>query len=98
MVLDEAIAVHVAVLAHPRQRGLRVGQQAAGKVQVARPAHVLAEGDEEQRRRVHAAVVGAVRHALQLGQLAQADLVEDLAWLLITELVDLPALMARQEP
>ena len=39
-----------------------------------------------------------MRHALQLGQLAQADLVEDLAWLLITELVDLPALMARQEP
>src|SRR5205823_6926584 len=57
----------------------------------------LGEEDEEERRRVHAAVVGRVRHLARPGQLAPADLVEDLARLLLAIVVDPLSLVRRHE-
>src|SRR5262249_49213841 len=48
----------------------------------------LVEQDQKQRRRVGRAVVGRVRPLLERGQLAEADLVEDLPGLLVAEGVD----------
>ena len=95
LVLDESVAIRVAVGGHPLQRGLGVGQQLAGQIEVTRPAHVLAERHEEERCRIDAAVIGAVGHALQSGELADADLVQDLARLFVAEVVDLLALVLR---
>src|SRR5439155_12575082 len=96
-VFDESIAIGIAIRGHPLQRGLRVGQQLAGEIEVAGPAHVLAERHQKQRRRVDTAVVRAVRHTLEPGELTYAHLVQDLAWLFVAEVVDLLALVPRQE-
>ena len=52
---------------------------------VARPALVLLEQDQEERRGVGGAVVGRVRPLLEGGHLAEAQLVQDLAGLLVAE-------------
>ena len=96
-VLDVAVAVAVAVLVDPVERGERVVPAGAHERVVAGPAPVLGEQDQPQRRGVGGAVVRAVRLLAEQGQLAAAELVQDLARLLVPEVVDLRALERRQQ-
>src|SRR5438093_1125121 len=79
LILDEPVAIDITVVAHPAERCFRIGQQRTREVQVARPAHVLAQRDQKQWCGVDAAVIGAMRYAVQFGKLAQAHFVQDLA-------------------
>ena len=83
-----------------RRRGRRTGRStrapratlvppAANEVVVAGEAPVLRQQDQPERRRVGGAVVRAVRLLAEHRQLAAADLVQDLAGLLVAEVVDL---------
>ncbi len=91
-VLDIAVAVAVAELVDPGQRGHRVVAERAHDLRVARPAPVLGQQDQPERRRVGAAVVRAVRLEPELGQLAHPQLVQDLARLHVPEVVALGGL------
>ncbi len=78
-VLDEPVAVEVAVAVDPVERRQRVRPQALEQLVVAGPGVDLAEDDEPQRRRIDRAVVGVVRGLPGSGHLAGPQLVEDLA-------------------
>jgi hypothetical protein len=54
---------------------------------------VDAQQDQEQRRAVDAAVVRGLGDLVEVGQLVDAQLVEDLAGLLVAPVVDLAALV-----
>ena len=71
----------------PRQGGAGVGLERADELGVAGPALVLVEEDEEQRRGVGGPEVRRVRPLAEGGELAEAKLVEDLARLLLAEVV-----------
>ena len=77
-VLDEAVAVEVAVLVDPGERAQRGLPEVADERRVARPAPDLGEEDEVERRRVNRAVVA---REPRFGSLAVAHLVDDLAGL-----------------
>jgi hypothetical protein len=81
LVLDEAVAVAVAVLVDPPQRRERRLLHLAREGGVVGPAPDLGEKDEEERSRVDAPVVAV--EPLQ-GALAPPDLVHDLARLGVT--------------
>src|SRR3954451_908881 len=78
LVLDEAVAVAVAVLLDPIERGERGLLQVAHERRVVRPTPHLREQDEVERCRVDGAVVALVPCARRL---AVAHLVHDLAGL-----------------
>ena len=86
-VLDVAVAVEVPAVLDPGQRRTGVGLELADEPVVAGPAVVLVEQDEEQRRRVGGPEVRRVRSLAQRRQLAEAQLVQDLARLLLVEVV-----------
>ena len=65
--------------------GAGLALQRARQRPVAGPALVLLEQDQEQRRRVGAAVVGRVGPLLERRHLAEPQLVQDLARLLVAE-------------
>ena len=92
-VLHVAVAVPVAVVVDPAQRGERVVAQLADQVVVPGPAPVLRQQDQPELGGVGAAVVGVVGHHSLPGQLAEADLVQDLAGLLVGEVDAAPSLM-----
>ena len=85
LVLDVAVTIAVAVLVDPHQRGSRVRLELTDELGIAGPALVLVEQDEEERRRVGGAVVGRLRTLVEVYEFAEAQLVEDLAGLLIAE-------------
>ena len=76
LVLDEAVAVAIAVVVDPGQRRQRRRTKAAHEGGVVGPAPHLREQDEVERRRVDRAVVALEP---RLRRLALADLVHDLA-------------------
>ena len=98
LVLDEAVAVAVAVRVDPLERGERVRPERADEVEVAGPAVRLVEEDQPQRRRVDRAVVRPVRELPGPGQLADAQLVEDLARLHVPVRIVLGRLPVGQDP
>ena len=77
LVLDVAVAVAVPEVVHPVQRGARVGFERAHQVHVAGPAFVLIQQHEEERRGVTGTVVGRLRPFVEMGQLAETQLVKD---------------------
>ena len=77
-VLDEAVAVEVAVLVDPREGAHRGLPKVLDEPRVARPAPDFGEEDEVERRRVDGAVVA---RKPCLGALAVPNLVDDLAGL-----------------
>ena len=79
LVLDEAVAVAVAVAVDPAQGGLDVGPERLDERPVAGALVVGAGQQDEQRRGIDAAVVAAEGHLLQRRHLAVAGLVQDLA-------------------
>ena len=92
LVLDVAVAVTIAVPVDPGERGGDLVPSPENERVLAGEAPVLREEDQPERRRVGGAVVGAVRHLAQPRQLAAADFVQDLAGLLVPEVVDPRAL------
>ena len=96
LVLDEAVAVPIAVPVDPVEGGERVRPEPVHELAVAGPVVDLAEEDEPQRRGVDAAVVRAVRQLLRRRHLADAQLVQDLARLSVPPLVELGRLARRE--
>ncbi len=88
LVRDVAVALEVGVLVDPVERRPRLALELADELAVARPALVLVEQDDVERRRVGAAVVRRVRPLLERRHLAVAHLVEDPARVLVAEVVD----------
>jgi hypothetical protein len=89
LVLDEAVAVAIAPLVDPAERGPSRWAEAVHELPVAGPVERLAEEDQPERRRVDAAVVRRVGQLPGPGRLADPQLVEDLARLGVAPLVDL---------
>src|SRR6202034_4449871 len=81
-VLDVPIAIGVPAGLDPGQRRTSMGLERADKLIVARPTVVLVKENQEQRRCVGAPVVRGVRALPARGELAKAQLVQDLARLL----------------
>ena len=86
-VLDVSVAVGVAAVLDPGQRRAGVGLQRADQLVVAGPAVVLVQQDQEQRRGVGGPEVRRVRALTARGELAESQLVQDLAGLLLVEVV-----------
>ncbi len=78
-VLDEAVAVGVRRAVDPGERALDRRPQLAHEGAVAGALGVAAGQHDEQRRGIDAAVVEAERHLAEVGHLAAAHLVQDLA-------------------
>jgi hypothetical protein len=97
-VLDQAVAVEVAVAVDPLERGDRRLAQLPEQVEVAGPVRVLAEQPEEQRGCVDAPVVAREGRLAEPGGLAHAQLVEDLARLLVALVVVLGADPSGEHP
>ena len=95
-VLDEPVAVGVAVGLDPLQRPVGVRQQRGDCAVLAAPALELAEQHDEQRRRVRTAVVRAAAAERERGGRAKAHLVQDLARLLLRARVEVAALPGSQ--
>ena len=85
----KAVPVAVAVLVDPIQAALRGRQMTLEQLAVAGATPGRMQRDQIERRRVRSSVVGRVRHQLELGELAQAEFVHDLARLGIAIIVAL---------
>ena len=97
-VLLQPVTVRVAVPVDPFEGALDIRAHQHELRQVAVPAKGLGGGEDEQGRRVVGSVVGSVRDEVQLGELAVADLVLDLAGLKVVLVVGDRALEIPQGP
>ncbi|MND95557.1 hypothetical protein D3C80_878150 [compost metagenome] len=88
-IVDQAVAVAVAIIAHPARSGDQVGPQGADGLHVVGAPRVGAGQGDEEAGGVDPAVVEAERHLAQGAHLAAACLVHDLAGGGIHEGVDL---------
>src|SRR3972149_4124939 len=92
-----AVAIGVAVGVQPIERGRERVVKLPEKAQVAGPFVVLARQPEEEGCGVDAAVVRRVRKLTRLRHLAAAELMQDLAWLLVSPGVRPAPLPASQD-
>src|SRR6266568_5021375 len=92
VVLDVTIPIAVAIAIDPVKRCPGGSFQATHEFRLSRPALELVEQDEEERGGVGSAVVGGLRALLEGGHFAEAQFVDDLARLLIAEIVHAHAL------
>src|SRR5579883_109620 len=97
VVVDVAVAVLVAVAAHPAERALDRRLELLEKACIAGPLRVMRQRNEEEDRRIDRAVAGALRHKTEPRQFADAQLVQDLAGLLLLLLRMTRALPFREE-
>src|SRR5439155_21262739 len=88
----------VAPFVDPLKRGTRCGLELAYELFVARPTLDLVQEDEKKRCRVCGAVVRRVRALPEVHELAEADLVKDLAGLCIAKVVHGGLLMTCEHP
>ena len=95
-VLLEPVAVEIAVAVDPLEAALGDGPVAVEERVVAEPPPRLVERDEVERRRVRGAVVGRVRDLVEVRELAEPELVQDLARLGVAKGVELRRLVARR--
>src|SRR5258708_37715705 len=95
-VLDVAVSIAIAKVIDPVQRSAGSPLQQAHDRGLARPALELVEQDEEERRDIGGAIVGGMRALLEGSHLAEAQLVNNFARLLIAEIVHPRALKGRQ--
>ena len=96
LVLDIAVAIAVAAVLDPLQGGPRVWLKRVDERIVRRPAVILVEEHQEQRRRIRCAEVGGMRSLAARGELAEAQLVQDLARLPFLEVITHVGLMGSQ--
>ena len=97
-VLDQPVAVEVAVPVDPVERSVDLGTQLAEQVEAAGPVGVVAQQRQPQRRGVGGAVVAREGCLAERGRLAHAQLVEHLAGLLVAGVVVLAPEQAAQQP
>src|ERR1700722_16865055 len=93
-VLDVTVPVGVAAVIDPLQRRSGIWLERAYERVVAGPAVILVEQDQEQRRGVGRPEVGRVRALAASRELAEAQLVQDLAGLAFVEVLALARLGA----
>ena len=96
LVLDEPVAVAIAVLAQPFEGAVGVGQQRVDLLARDPPAAQLAQQHDEQRRRVGGAVIDVAGSERQRRADAGPHLVQDAAGLLLGQRVDLLPLERRE--
>ena len=77
MILDEAVAIRIARAIDPTQRGFNVGPQLSQRVDVSGVFGVEPSEHQEQRRRIHAAVVQFERNLSQRRHLTAAHFMQD---------------------
>jgi hypothetical protein len=95
-VFEQAVAILVSELLAPAQRRVRGRQVAFEKVAIARPPKCVPERQHVQRRRIVRPVVGRVRDVVEVGQLAAAELVDDLPRLCVGVVVRVARLRVAQ--
>jgi hypothetical protein len=95
-VLEEAVAVEVALLLDPAHCGASVLFESADEFAVPCPQVVLVEQNEEERGRIVRAVVGRVRSVAEHCQFAAPPLVQDLSGLGVAKVVALDRLQFRE--
>src|SRR6185369_16045384 len=81
VVFDKAVPVPIAVLADPAQGRLDVGPDFKKRVVVPGALEIQTREQKKERRGINRAVVAAEWHLTQVGHLAVASLVQDLAGL-----------------
>ncbi len=96
VVLDEAVVVDVAVSFHPQRPGPNVGPQPADEVVVGGARGIAGGKDDEERRRIDAAIVVGERDLAERRHLSLARLVHDLAGLGVLRRQELGRLGRRQ--
>ena len=87
LVIDVPVAVAVAVIVDPKQRGFRLHLQLFHQAPVPCPTLLLIEQDNEQRSDIGCPEIRRMGPFGEGCHLAVADLVEDLARLLVAELI-----------
>src|SRR5438477_522874 len=70
VVLDIAITIAVAIVGDPSEGCFDVNAQFVEELEVATPRGMLGKQDEEERRRVHGAVIRRVRDLIAAGEFA----------------------------
>ena len=95
-VVDQTVAVAVAVVPHPLRRGDQIGPQRPDRLQVAGAAEPGAGQGDEQTGGVYPAVIEAERHLPERTHLPAPGLVHDLAGLAVLEGRDLGRLTPGQ--
>ena len=80
-VFDEAVAIRIARAVDPAERGLDGGPQRGNRRHVAGSLGIKARKQDEQRRRIDAAVVEPERNLAQRRHFARTHLMQDLAGL-----------------
>ena len=96
-VLDETVAVEVAVQVEPLEGGVDRAAQLPEQLERARPRALAAEHAEEERRRVDAPVMAGKGRFAERGGLSHAQLVQDLPGLLVARVVGAPAEPGREQ-
>ena len=97
-ILDEAVAVEVAVVLHPLERGKGIRPELLHEPEVAGPVIGLAEQDEPEGRHVSRPVVPAERYLAGPGHLTAAYLMRDLPRLRVSGRIVRGGLEGRQDP
>src|SRR6266567_1711684 len=78
-ILDEAIAICIAILIDPAKRGLNIRRNLFDQFFVASPAVVFTRKNDEERGRVYRAVVTRERDLLEVRHFSMAQFVQDLS-------------------
>src|SRR5262245_14789096 len=95
-VLDEAVAIAIAVAVDPRQRPIDVWPDVREELAIAGAFDIRARQDHEQRCRVDTAVIASERDLAEPRHLAAARLVQNLSRLGVTLFVDRVSLCGRE--
>ena len=96
LVVDESVSVGVAVLVDPIERRANVALQFVEEIERARPGRMQAKQRQKERRAVNTAVVRRLGYLAKVCQLVEAQLMQNLARLLVAPVVRSGALMRRQ--
>ena len=84
LVLDEAVAVPIAVAFDPVESRLDMRPQLANSIEIACPLKIFSREHDEERRRIHAAVVAGEWDLAQIGHLPVTGFVQNLARLRVS--------------
>src|SRR5262249_33308129 len=95
-IFDKAVTVEIGVAIDPLEGAVKVRKHVVHQLFVGGPVERLAEKNEPQRRGINGPVIRTERHLPRARHFAFAQLMEDLAWLFVTPVVFLRALIARQ--